>query len=253
VELNWTTFILEIINFLVLVWILQRFLYKPVLAVIARRREGIEHALNDAKQMRAEAKKLQHKYQGRLSDWEQEREQARAKLQQEIEAERTRQQKELETILAQEREKAEVAEERRMQDIIRKGEETALQQGARFAARLLQEVAGPELEARLLQLLLTDLQQLPAERLAKLRAGWAEPPADIRVTSAYPLSDEQQKQLQQILAETTALDVPCQFSQDPELVAGLRIAIGSWVLAVNVRDELKSFAELGPGRDSENV
>ena len=41
-ELSWSTFFLEIINFLVLVWILKRFLYKPVMDVIARRREGIE-------------------------------------------------------------------------------------------------------------------------------------------------------------------------------------------------------------------
>jgi len=47
-ELSWSTFLLEIINFLVLVWILKHFLYKPVLDVIARRRSGIEKTLADA-------------------------------------------------------------------------------------------------------------------------------------------------------------------------------------------------------------
>ena len=250
-ELNWTTFILEIINFLVLVWILQRFLYKPVLAVIARRRAGIEQSLDDAKQMRDEAKVLQQKYEGRLSDWEQERQQARAKLQQEIEAERTRRQQELQTTLAQERKKAEVAEQRRLQDIMRKGEETALQHGAQFASRLFQVAAGPELEARLLELLLNELQQLPKERLATLRAGWAEAPAEIRVSSAFPLADDQRQRLQQALAETTGLDAPLQFAEDAELLAGLRITIGAWVLGVNLHDELKSFADLA--HDSETA
>ena len=36
-QLNWSTFVLEIINFLILVWVLKRFLYKPVLAAIAQR------------------------------------------------------------------------------------------------------------------------------------------------------------------------------------------------------------------------
>jgi F-type H+-transporting ATPase subunit b len=245
VELNWTTFVLEIINFLVLMWILQRFLYKPVLAVIARRRAGIEQSLDDARQMRAEARELQQKYEGRLSDWEQERQQARAKLQQEIEAERTRLQKELETALSAERKKAEVAEQRRLQDSLRKGEETALQHGAQFATSLLQAAAGPELEARLLELLLSELQQLPQERLATLRAGWAEP-AEIHVSSAFPLNNDQRQRLQQALAETTQLDAPLQFAEDAALLAGLRITIGAWVLGVNLRDELKSFAELGP-------
>ena len=36
-QIDWTTLVLEIINFLVLVWILKRFLYKPVMEAIAAR------------------------------------------------------------------------------------------------------------------------------------------------------------------------------------------------------------------------
>ena len=36
-ELDWSTFALEIINFLALLWILKRFLYRPILAVVAER------------------------------------------------------------------------------------------------------------------------------------------------------------------------------------------------------------------------
>ena len=47
-ELTWSTFILEIINFLILVWILKRFLYKPVMDAIAKRRASIEQSMQDA-------------------------------------------------------------------------------------------------------------------------------------------------------------------------------------------------------------
>ena len=57
-EFDWTTFILEIINFLILVWILKRFLYRPVLGVVARRRAGIEKTLADARRIEAEAGEL---------------------------------------------------------------------------------------------------------------------------------------------------------------------------------------------------
>lgn len=39
-QIDWTTFVLEIVNFLALVWLLKRFLYTPVLDVLARRRAG---------------------------------------------------------------------------------------------------------------------------------------------------------------------------------------------------------------------
>ena len=48
-ELDWTTFALEIINFLALIWILKRFLYRPVLATLGQRRAGIEATLNEAR------------------------------------------------------------------------------------------------------------------------------------------------------------------------------------------------------------
>ena len=117
-ELSWTTFVLEIINFLVLVWILKRFLYKPVLKVIARRQAGIEKRLSDAEALHADAEKLQIQYEGRLADWEQERQQARESLARELDTERTRKMEELQTALKQEREKARVAESHRQADAL---------------------------------------------------------------------------------------------------------------------------------------
>ena len=54
-ELNWTTFTLEIINFLALLWILKRFLYQPVRAILAERRAGVERVLTQANTAQTEA------------------------------------------------------------------------------------------------------------------------------------------------------------------------------------------------------
>ncbi len=243
-ELNWTTFILEIINFLVLMWLLQHFLYKPVLAVIARRRAAIEQSLEDAKKMRAEADALQQRYEGRLGDWEQQRQQARAKLQQEIEEERKRLQQELQQEIEEKQKKAETAAERQRQERALKAEQTAFAHGARFATRLLEAAAGPEVEEKLLELLVSELQKLPEERLAALRGGQAGTPAEIRVSSAFALADDQRGRLRKALAAAMQADVTLHFEQDPELLAGLRITIGAWVLGANLKDELQGFAEM---------
>ena len=72
-ELDWSTFILEIINFLVLVWLLKRFFYKPVLNVINRRREQIQKKISDAEGVRHEAESLKSDYENRLAGWEDEK------------------------------------------------------------------------------------------------------------------------------------------------------------------------------------
>jgi len=250
VELSWSTFVLEIINFLVLVWILKRFFYKPVLDVIARRREGIEKSLDDAKQTKSEAEKLQAQYQNRLADWDKERQQARETLMQEVEAERSSKLAELKNDLEQEREKAHVIEQRRQADIERKAEQAALALSTRFATRLLQQAAGPELETRLVELALSELSALSDEQLAALRTSYGQVPETAVVVSAFPLADEHRNKLKQAIASLTDQEMPLQFEQDGELLAGLRIIIGNWVLGANLQDELKGFAAIAQDESS---
>jgi F-type H+-transporting ATPase subunit b len=246
-EVNWSTFLLEIINFVVLVWILKRFLYKPVLDIIAKRRADIEKTVADAKAVESDAKALQQRYENRLAEWETERRQAREALGREIDEERSRRMSELQAALEQEREKAKVSEQKRLADSERRVERAALAHGARFAARLVTAFASPDLQARLLERLLAELSELPAERAAELIGSAENPPSDIVITSAFSLAQEQRQRLRDALANLTQREIRIAFKEDPGLVAGLRIMIGAWVLGLNVHDELEGFARLADG------
>jgi F-type H+-transporting ATPase subunit b len=122
-------------------------------------------------------------------------------------------------------------------------EHDALQQGAVFASRLLGQACGPELEKQLMDVLLDELGRLSEEQTGALRQQWGETPERIEVGSAYPLSDAQRQHLESALRQASGLDVPIDYVRDEELLAGLRIVIGAWVLAANVRDELRGFTE----------
>jgi F-type H+-transporting ATPase subunit b len=243
-ELNWSTFALEIFNFLVLVWILKRFLYQPVLGVITRRRATIENQLAEARQLHADSDALKERYEHRLADWEQERQKAMDKLRHELEENRLHQLENLKAELAQEEKKNQVARSRQDKQLIREIEQRALQQGAEFACRLLAEASGPELESRLFDLLLDDLSTMPADQISDLSNKWGDSPEHILVTSAYPLIDEKQHQLEETLSKATGLSAPVFYERDAKLLAGLNITIGAWVLQLNVRDELQGFTEL---------
>jgi len=243
-ELNWSTFLLEIINFLILVWILKRFFYKPVLNVIARRRHSIEKSLNDANTLHEDAEALRVQYENRLTEWEKERQAAHTSLDKEIETERTRRMEALQTTLGEEREKARVIEQRALEASRLRAEETALAQGAQFSTRLLSVAAGPELEQRLLNLLLKKLSSLAPERLSTLRAAAGKTAERVLITSAYPLDDAARLSLEGTLASVLAVTAPFHYEQDKDLLAGLRVTMGAWVLGANLQDELKSFSEL---------
>lgn len=78
-EFSWSSFILELINFIVLVWILKFFFYRPVQQVILKRKQAVQNDLDKAQTMHDEAQKLQEQYTNRLQIWDIEKEQERKK------------------------------------------------------------------------------------------------------------------------------------------------------------------------------
>lgn len=243
-QLNWSTFLLEVVNFLVLVWILKRFLYKPVLAAIARRKAAIDKTLSDAEAKREQAQALELQYQNRLADWEREKEGLRTALTEELRVQRERLTADLQKALEQEREKERVLAERRLAELKDRAAEQGVAMGMQFTARLLDRIASPELEARLVTLVLEDLPRLPPIQLKALQEACRDPQRPVKVASAFPLVETQRSQLVQALRETTHENVAAAFEQDSSLVAGLRINAGPWIVRGNLLDELQFFAEM---------
>jgi F-type H+-transporting ATPase subunit b len=243
-EFNLSTFILEIINFLILIWILQRLFYKPLLEVIAKRKQFIDQSLADAKNMQQQAEEQRTLYENRQKLWEQEKQAALAALQQQIDIERRAQMAQLETDLEQERQKINVTLQRQQKELQQQAEKQALVNGARFAGMLLKQSASPELEAQLFTLILDNLKTLPEACTLCLQMLGTKKSVPIKITSAYPLTDEQRLQLEQKLGSLINSQINFQYHQDAELIAGLRMDIGAWVLSANLQHELIGFAEI---------
>jgi F-type H+-transporting ATPase subunit b len=242
VELDLSTILLEVINFLVLVWILKRFLYKPVLGAIERRKAAVAKDLADAEARAAEAQKLDQQYQNRLADWEHEKQQLRGQLAEELVAQRERMMLELRTALDQEREKENVLAQRRMEEVRRRAEAEGTAVAAQFAARLLARTASPELEQKLTGLAIEDLPRLPDPQREALRAACGG--STLHVSSAFPIPTERQTAILEALKKVVQYDLTATFEEDPTLLAGLRIRIGAWTVRANLADELVFFTEM---------
>ena len=241
-ELNWSTFTLEIINFLVLIWILKHFLYKPVMDVIVRRRAAIEKDLTGAKAQHQDADVLREQYENRLSEWDKEKQAAQQTLDNQLEAERVQRLQALQVELEAEKEKGRVSMAHQRANEKRRMEETALQQGARFVSSLLSDLSSPELEQRLVDVFIKEIAGLASPRRDELSAA-AEKADAVVISSAYPLAEASRSKIEQVLSEQLNLGIPCRYEEDKDLLAGLRIIIDAWVLHANLADELKGFAE----------
>jgi F-type H+-transporting ATPase subunit b len=241
-QIDWTTFALEVINFLALVWILKRFLYRPVLDVLARRRAGVERTLAEGRNSMAQATELQKQFEQRLADWEKEKASLRVALDAELATERERQMQAVQRSLADERTRQAAQEAHRLADLRHTLETQSIEHAGRFAATLLTRLADPALEARLLDLLLDDLAHLPPEQTAGLRATVSAAAMPVSVASAWPLTDQQRARLTEALGKLMGQSVELACAEEATLVAGLRVTVGAWQLKANLADELAFFA-----------
>lgn len=247
-ELNWTTFLLEVINFLVLVWLLKRFLYRPVLDMIERRRQKIEAELSRAASVQKEADALKEQYAERLTQWEKEKQLARESLEQAILQERERRLKLLDEEFAKQRQQQQARNQQEQDRLRARAESEAIQQGGAFAARLLAGLAGPELDLRLQQLFVAQLASLPDKSRDELAQGWHDGSSEVEVVSATSLDASRQEALRMALEEAFGPNgQQWRFSQDSSLIAGLRVSCGGWMLEANLKDELRFFGEAASG------
>src|SRR5690625_3623681 len=72
-KIDWFTVIAQIVNFLILVWLLKRFLYKPVLNAIDEREKKIASQLEDAAMKKAEAIKEQELFRQKNEEFDRDR------------------------------------------------------------------------------------------------------------------------------------------------------------------------------------
>jgi len=232
---NWWTFALQTANFLVLVWLLQHFLFKPVKVMVGRRREEISRALTEASAEREAAGQLKQEMQTQRSQMEAERQ--RLLEEQDIQLSSQRQ-----AILEQARVEA---EKLKSQSLAQMKEERAaaanelFEQSVRLATelaeRLLRELATPSLDHPFFARVLDYFDRLPATERSTLLAELGSGP--VILTTAHPLRIEEQNEWRDLLAKRLGAN-NIRFGADPALIAGAKLEFAHSILSFDWRDAL---------------
>ena len=152
------TILIQAINFLILVLLLSKFLFKPLTRFLADRSEGIAKALDEAKTAREAAAKAHEEYQTRIRETQKEAAAIREQVRHEVEAERQRMlqasREEAQSLVASAKVEIE-AETRRAKASLRE-EAVGLALGA--AERLLRRSVSTEDQKRLADQYVRDLE-----------------------------------------------------------------------------------------------
>jgi F-type H+-transporting ATPase subunit b len=237
---SWWTFALQAVNFLVLVWLLRRFLFKPVTAMVARRKEQLAHGMAEVAAEKQTALKLQQDLQAQRAGIEAERQKAidqqRTQLAAEskkmIEEARAEAQKIREQAATQiDAERAAASEELFSQTV-----ELAMN----LAEKLVREVAFPSIDQAFMTRVLDYWDHLSAPERAALVSQLG--PNPVVVTTAHPLGAPEEAAWREQLGQRIGVVASIEFKSDPALIAGAEIKFPSAILRFNWRDALTSAA-----------
>lgn len=241
--IDWFTFTAQIVNFLVLVWLLKRFLYSPIVNAMQRREEEISDRLEEAERKRREAEEEKQTYRERNRQWDDEKQQLLEEAREEADRQRKERLEEARREVERKREEWVRSVEQQREQLAADVRHRVTDQIVRVSRRALEQLAGAELEGQLVDNFLQQVDQVDAERRDRLADAFAERSQPPLVRTAFELSEEQQQRIRKALREQFQVDGELRFERSDEIVCGIELQASGHKIGWSVNEFLNSLEE----------
>ncbi|MEA1922612.1 MAG: F0F1 ATP synthase subunit delta [Pseudomonadota bacterium] len=237
-SVNWFTVAAQIVNFLILVWLLKKFLYKPVLTAMNKRQQKVQDELKEAARLAETAKKEKKQYlalqeearnrgKEELLKARREADDLRKKLFQEVEAEaeaaRVRWQDELsrEKALFLKQAGAQVAEQFQL-----------------LAQKAFRDLADVDLEENMISRFcaLVEKQETEADFFRQLQNS-----ERLQVATVFPLSQSSREAVREVLWLRLGTQPEISFQVETTLLAGILVSSNDHKMEWNIHQYLDDF------------
>ena len=239
--IDWFTVAAQVVNFLILVWLLKRFLYKPILRAIDEREKGIAAQLADAEAKKAESQKERDDFQHKNEAFDEQRAALLKKATDDAAAERQR-------LLEEARKDADALRAKRQQALRTERHNisrdvTRWTQTEVFAItrKTLADLAQASLEQRMGEVFVARLRALNGTAKEQLAAALTSSTQPARLRSAFDLPPEQRATIQTAINETFSADIHLQFETAPDLVSGIELSANGLKVAWSIADYLATL------------
>jgi F-type H+-transporting ATPase subunit b len=244
-EIDWWTLAIQTINFLVVVWLLSRFLYRPVRRMIEAREAADREAAKDAAGKAEEAERLRAEYARKLDDFDAEIRSREAELHDAMQRERE------ETLAAARKEAEELRTTARAETADAQRRAVAdLREEIAELARALAERALSEVPADPLACLQAALSRQEEEDLARMAKDLASG-GSLALVTATALPEEVRGRMRSALTEALGAAPDLAFETDSAVLGGLRLRLPHGELDATVAGRLDAAAKAMAGGDDD--
>jgi F-type H+-transporting ATPase subunit b len=235
---SWSTFALQVVNFLILVWLLKRFLFKPVSAIVARRKAEIASAQAQAEAARQGAEQARKEFDQRRAEIEAQRQALSEQTRAELATTRTKMMESAQTEIDKLKSAMLKQVEEERENAASEMGDRAVEIAVQLADRLLRQCAAPLLDELFLDRLLDHLDRLTTAERAALLDQSGPDRGSLFVTTASPLDPNSESKWRSALTRHLGLSPHITFAVDKSLIAGTELKFPLAVLRFSWRQAL---------------
>lgn len=242
--IDWFTVIAQVVNFLILVWLMKRFLYQPILHAIDEREKRIAAERASADQQKAEAQQENEKFQHKNAKFDQQRATLLRQVTEEAQTEGQR--------LLDEARQAAVALAAKQQEMLASEEQhlhqaishRTQQEVFAIARKTLSDLADASLEERMVAVFIRRLGELNAEDKGRLIATRKAASDPVIVRTTFDLSPAQSTATEETIKNIIGSETHIQFETAPNLISGIELTTNGQKVGWSIADYL-SVLEMG--------
>lgn len=236
--IDWFTVCAQIVNFLILVWLLKRYLYKPILSAIDERENRIKSELTKADAVKTQAQKEQAEFQKKNLDFDQQRTELFAKVETEAKTEKQKlldsARVESESLRSKRKEALQVELSNFNKDITLKAQAEVFA----VARKALSDLASMKLEEQIVQVFIQRLNALNPEEKKRFNTQGAA-----TVRSAYELPEAERTAVENAAKAAIRPDIKIQFETAQNLISGIELTVDGFKLGWTISDYLKTMEQ----------
>lgn len=239
--IDWFTVVAQVLNFLILVWLLKRFLYTPILDAIDAREKRITAELADANAKKAEARQERDEFTRKNVEFDQQRAALLTKAEDEASAERQR-------LLSQARKESDTLRTK-WQEALRSEHRSLSEELSRrtreevfaIARKTLKDLATTSLEEQMTEAFLCRLRELGSAEKGELQLAFEAASTPAIVRSTFHLPSTQRQAIAGVVKDVLAIKTQVQFETVPDLVSGIELMANGHKVAWSIANYLVSL------------
>lgn len=241
--IDWFTVTAQVINFLILVWLLKRFLYRPILDAIDAREKRIAEKIADANEKEVKAQKQHDEYQHKNEIFDQQRNAHMNEVLEAAKAERERLFDEARLESEDLRARLQLAIRNEQHSLSEELSRRAREEVFSIARKTLADLASTSLEQRMTEIFIDRLRELDTAQISELTSAFKNPGKSLRIRTAFKLSAQQKAEIETVMAEIFGKQKPLEFIVVSGLLSGIEINSDGRKIAWSISDYLDSLAK----------